>query len=437
MTGYRFFRRLSLLAAAAALALPAARADQLSTSGQLLDRIVAVVNEGILLQSELDTQTGLIVRQLRDQNTQLPAPEVIKGQVLEQLILKELQLQRARRLGIQVPDAMLNATLSQVASRNGLTLSQLPQAMAADGIDYATFREDMRADMVIEALHQRDVVARIQVSEREIERYLERQESSANEQVDYDLSHILVAIPSSSRPEEVAAAEQRAGEVHNRLVQGEDFAELAITYSDGQNALEGGRLGWRKGGQLPGNFEPVVSELSPGQFSAPVRSPSGYHILMVNDVRGTEKFVVLQTHTRHILVRPDEILDDNAIRAKMQRIRQRIVEDGEDFADVARLESADPGSAPKGGDLGWTSPGSFIPAYEAEVAKLSPGEISQPFRTDYGWHIVQLLDRKERDTTDEVKRDRAIQAIRSGKQEQETDIWLRQLRDEAYVEIRG
>jgi peptidyl-prolyl cis-trans isomerase SurA len=437
MTGYRFFKRLTLFAAAAALALPVARADQLSSSGQLLDRIVAVVNEGILLQSELDTQTGLIVRQLRDQNTQLPAPEVIKGQVLEQLILKELQLQRARRLGIQVPDAMLNATLSQVASRNGLTLTQLPQAMAADGIDYASFREDMRSDMVIEALHQRAVVARIQVSEREIERYLERQESSANEQVDYDLSHILIAIPASSRPEEVADAERRVGEVHNRLVQGEDFAELAITYSDGQNALDGGQLGWRKGGQLPGNFEQIVSELSPGQFSAPVRSQSGYHILKVNDVRGTEKFIVLQTHTRHVLVQPDEILDDNAIRAKMQRIRQRIVEDGEDFGDVARLESADPGSAPKGGDLGWTSPGSFIPAYEAEVAKLSPGEISQPFRTDYGWHIVQLLDRKERDTTDEVKRDRAIQAIRSGKQEQETDIWLRQLRDEAYVEIRG
>ena len=437
MTGYRYLKRLALFAAAASLALPVARADQLSTSGQLLDRIVAVVNEGILLQSELDTQTGLIVSQLRDQNTQLPAPEVIKGQVLEQLILKELQLQRARRLGIQVPDARLNATLSQVASRNGLTLTQLPQAMAADGIDYATFREDMRSDMVIEALHQRAVVARIQVSEREIERYLERQESSANEQVDYDLSHILIAIPASSRPEEVADAERRVGEVHNRLVQGEDFAELAITYSDGQNALDGGRLGWRKGGQLPGNFEQVVSELSPGQFSAPVRSQSGYHILQVNDVRGTEKFIVLQTHTRHILVQPDEILDDNAIRAKMQRIRQRIVDDGEDFGDVARLESADPGSAPKGGDLGWTSPGSFIPAYEAEVAKLSPGEISQPFRTDYGWHIVQLLDRKERDTTDEVKRDRAIQAIRSGKQEQETDIWLRQLRDEAYVEIRG
>jgi peptidyl-prolyl cis-trans isomerase SurA len=309
--------------------------------------------------------------------------------------------------------------------------------MAADGIDYAAFREEMRNDMVIEALHQRDVVARIQVSEREIERYLERQESSANEQVDYDLSHILIAVPSSALPEQIADAEQRIGEIHNRLIAGEDFEELAITYSDGQNALDGGRLGWRKGGQLPGSFESVVSKLSPGRFSAPVRSPSGYHILKVNDVRGTEKIIVLQTHIRHILVQPDQILDDNAVRAKMERIRERIVVDGEDFADVARLESGDPTSAPQGGDLGWNSPGTFVPIFENEAAKLAPGEISQPFRTDFGWHILEVIDRKERDTTEEVKRDRAIQAIRAGKQEQETDIWLRQIRDEAYVEVRS
>jgi peptidyl-prolyl cis-trans isomerase SurA len=430
-------RIILALAAALVAAVPSARADQLSNSGQLLDRIVAVVNEGVLLQSDLDIQTSLILRQLRDQNTQLPPEDVIKSQVLEQLILKELQLQRARRIGIRIPDAMLNATLSQVAARNGLTLTQLPQAMAADGIDYANFREEMRNDMVIEALHQRDVVARIQVSEREIERYLERQESSANEQVDYDMSHILVAVPASARPEELADAEQRIGDIHNRLIAGEDFEQLAITYSDGQNALEGGRLGWRKGGQLPGNFESVVSRLSPGQFSAPVRSASGYHILKVNDVRGTEKIIVLQTHTRHILIQPDEIMDDAATRSKMERLRTRIVEGGEDFADVARLESQDPTSAPQGGDLGWSSPGAFVPAFEDEVARLSPGEISQPFRTDYGWHIVELIDRKERDTTEEVKRERAVQAIRSGKQEQETEIWLRQIRDEAYVEIRG
>lgn len=430
-------RSILALAAVLAVGMSPSRADQLSDSGVLLDRIVAVVNEGVLLQSDLDTHTGLIIRQLREQDTQLPPDDVIKAQVLEQLILKELQIQRANRLGIRVPDAMLNATLSQVAARNGLTLSQLPQAMAADGIDYAAFREEMRDDMVIEALHQRDVVARIQVSEREIERYLERQESSANDQVDYDLSHILIAVPASALPEEIADAEQRIGDIHNRLIAGEDFEELAITYSDGQKALDGGRLGWRKGGQLPGSFESVVSKLSPGQFSAPVRSPSGYHILKVNDVRGTEKIIVLQTHIRHILVQPDQILDDNAVRAKMERIRERIVVDGEDFADVARLESGDPTSAPQGGDLGWNSPGTFVPIFENEAAKLAPGEISQPFRTDFGWHILEVIDRKERDTTEEVKRDRAIQAIRAGKQEQETDIWLRQIRDEAYVEIRS
>jgi peptidyl-prolyl cis-trans isomerase SurA len=430
-------RSIIALMVAMAIATPATRADQLSDNGLLLDRIVAVVNEGILLQSELEAQTSMIIRQLREQNTQLPADDVIKAQVLEQLIMKELQLQRARRLGIRIPDAMLNATMNQIAARNGLTLSQLPQAMAADGIDYATFREEMRDDMIIEALHQRDVVTKIHVSEREINRYLERQESSATEQVDYDLSHILIAAPASAQPEEIADAERRIGEIHNRLIEGEDFEELAITYSDGQNALDGGRLGWRKGGQLPGNFEAVVSELSPGQFSAPVRSPSGYHILKVNDVRGTEKIIVLQTHIRHILVQPDQILDDDAVRAKMERIRERIVVDGEDFSDVARLESEDPTSAPQGGDLGWNSPGNFVPKFEEEVAKLAPGEISQPFRTDFGWHIVEVVDRKERDTTDEVKRERAIQAIRSGKQEQETEIWLRQIRDEAYIEIRS
>lgn len=430
-------RSILALAAALAVAVPGARADQLSNSGQLLDRIVAVVNEGILLQSELDTQTDLIIRQLQQQDTRLPEDEVIKAQVLEQLILKELQLQRARRLGIRVPDAMLNATLSQVAARNGLTLSQLPQAMAADGIDYAAFREEMRDDMIIDALHQRDVVAKIQVSEREIERFLERQESSANEQVDFDLSHILVAVPASATPDALAAAERRIGEIHNRLIEGEDFAELAITYSDGQNALDGGRLGWRKGGQLPGNFAAVVTELAPGQFSTPIRSPSGYHILKVNDVRGTEKIIVLQTHTRHILVQPNEILDEAAVRAKMERIRDRIVVDGEDFADVARLESQDPTSAAQGGDLGWNSPGTFVGPFEEQVARLAPGEVSQPFRTDFGWHIVEVIDRKERDTTEEVKRERAIQAIRASKQEQETEIWLRQIRDEAYVEIRG
>ncbi len=409
----------------------------LSNTGALLDRIVAVVNEGIILKSQMDDKVRVITSQLREQGNPLPPPEAIEQQVLEQLIVQEVQLQRARRLGIRISDQMLNGTLQRIAERNGLTLTELPAALQAQGIDYARYREDVRNDMILDGLLQRDVIARISVSEREIERFLERQESSAGDQIDYDLSHILVAINPSAPAEEVATAELRIKDIERQLQDGADFAELAVTLSDGQNALQGGKLGWRKGAQLPAVFFDVVRDMKPGEISPPIRSPSGFHILRLDDVRGTERVVQLQHHTQHILLRPDEILDDSAVKSKLSRIRDRIVENGEDFSDVARLESDDPGSAPTGGDLGWNAPGTFVPAFEEVVASLQPGEISEPFRTEFGWHIVLLVDRQERDTTDEVRRMRAIDAIRASKREQETEIWLRQLRDEAYVEVRG
>lgn len=432
--------RKYLFAIAAALltqATPAQTPQTLSNTGVLLDRIIAVVNEGIILQSQMDSKVQLIVDQIRDSGRQMPPRETVEEQVLEQLIVQEVQLQRARRLGIRVPDQMLNGTLQQVAARNGLTLSELPAAMTAQGVDYVQYREDMRKEMILDALMQRDVIARISVSEREIERFLQRQESSAGDQIDYDLSHILVSISASASPDEIAAAEQEIGSVHDRLMAGDDFTEVAITSSDGQNALDGGRLGWRKGAQLPDVFFEVVRDMNPGDISPPVRSPSGVHVLKLNDVRGAERVIELQHHTFHILLRPDQVLDDRAIKSKLDRIRKRVVENDEDFSDVARLESDDPGSAPLGGDLGWNAPGTFVPAFEDVVANLQPGEVSEPFRTQFGWHIVLLVDRQERDTTEEVKRSRAIDAIRASKREQETEIWLRQLRDEAYVEIRG
>ncbi len=410
--------------------------ETLSNSGVLLDRIVAVVNEGVILQSQMDAKVDLVAGQLRDQNTALPPREVLEAQVLEQLIVQEVQLQRARRLGVRVPDAMLNSTLQRVAQRNGISLSDLPRAMAAQGIDYRQYREDMRNEMILDALRQRDVVAQISVSEREIKRFLEKQESSAGDQIDYELSHILITAGPEATPDQVAAAEERIEQMYQRLVAGEDFAELAVRFSEGQNALDGGNLGWRKGAQLPPVFFDAISDLQPGEFTDPIRSPSGFHLLRLNDVRGAEKIIVLQTKTRHILLRPNEVLDDTAVEQKLLQLRRRI-EEGEDFADVARIESEDPGSAPLGGDLGWTSPGTFTPAFEDQIGRLDPGQMSQPFRTEFGWHLVLLEAREERDTTEEVKRERAIQAIRASKQEQETDIWLRELRDEAYVEVRG
>ncbi|MGI9264369.1 MAG: peptidylprolyl isomerase [Gammaproteobacteria bacterium] len=410
--------------------------EPLSNNGILLDRVVAVVNEGILLQSQLNERTQLVTQQIRSQNGQMPPRDVLAGQVLEQLIVQEVQLQRARRLGIRVSDGILNSRLNQVAQRNGLSLSDLPAAMASQGINYNLFREDMRQEMMLDSLHQRDVLAKITVSEKEIQRYLEREESNAGVQIDYELSQILASIPVSSRQEDIDAAQATIDQLYEQLVDGAEFSELARSRSDGQNALNGGDLGWRKGAQLPPAFFDVVRDLEPGQFTSPVRSPSGFHILKVNDIRGAEQIIVLQTHLRHILMQPDQIMDDKAIQQKLTQIRERIL-DGDDFADVARLESADPGSATQGGDLGWSSVGSFPPDFEAMVEQLSPGEISEPFRTDFGWHIVLLEDRKERDTTDEVKRERAVAAIRESKQEQETEIWLRQLRDEAYVETRS
>jgi len=410
--------------------------ETLSNTGVLLDRIVAVVNDGVILQSQMDSKVDLVAGQLRDQNTALPPREVLESQVLEQLITQEVQLQRASRLGVRVPDAMLNSTLQRVAQRNGISLSDLPQAMASQGIDYRQYREDMRNEMILDSLRQRDVVARISVSEREIERFLDKQESSVGDQIDYELSHILISVDSDATPEEVAEAGERIEELYQRLVAGEDIAELAVEYSQGQNALDGGDLGWRKGAQLPPVFFDAIDDLQPGEFTDPIRSPSGFHLLKLNDVRGAEKIIVLQTRVSHILLQPNEVLDETAVEQKLIQLRGRI-EDGEDFADVARIESEDPGSAPLGGDLGWTSTGTFVPVFEDQLARLEPGQMSMPFRTEFGWHLVLLVDRQERDTTEEVKRQRAIQAIRASKQEQETEIWLRELRDEAYVEVRG
>ncbi len=407
-----------------------------SSGGMLLNRIAAVVNEGVVLQSELDSQVLMIARQLREQGTSLPPREVLEEQVMETLIVQQIQLQRAAQRGISISDERLNAALRQVAQRNGLTLTQLPAAMASEGIDYGRYREEMRKEMIIDSLRQVEVFSGIAVSEREIARYLERESTTASDQVDYDISHILVAVDQDARGDAVEAAEARTNEIHSRLLNGEDFAETAVAFSDGQRALDGGRLGWRKGTQLPPFLADIVVNLEPGEISYPVRSPSGFHIVKINDVRGSEKSLELQTRARHILIRPNEVMDDESVREKLLQIRERI-EDGDSFADIARVESEDPVSAAEGGDLGWSSAGTFHPVFEDQLARLSIGEVSQPFRTPFGWHLVELLERTERDTTEEKRRQRAVQAIRSGKVEQETEIWLRRLRDEAYVEIRG
>jgi peptidyl-prolyl cis-trans isomerase SurA len=427
----RLFVACALLAVAAAVP-----AEELSGTGSLLDRIVAVVNDGIVLQGELDQQTQMIAERIQQQGQQPPARNVLRQQVLERLVLQELQIQRADRLGIQVTDEMLNTALTDVAQRNNIQFSDLPAALEQQGVDYRAYREEMRREMTMTALRQRDVYSRIFVSPREVEQCATKRKGSPAETQEFNLAHILVAIPESASAELAAERVARAEGVYERARSGEDFAQLALAYSDAGTALEGGALGWRKAGQLPSFAVEVIPAMQPGQVTEPIRSPSGLHLFKLLEVRGAEQAaLVSQVHARHILLATNEIEDDETVRQKLSQIRDRIL-DGESFEAIAAVTSTDVASAAKGGDLDWQGPGTFVPEFEQQIDALSENEISQPFKTQYGWHIVQLLGRRTYDATDDVIRNRCVSQMREARADEEAELWLRRLRDEAFVEYR-
>lgn len=430
-------KRILIIALATAVfagGLAQAQTRELSERGVLLDRIAAIVNDGVVLQSQVDGQVEMISQRLSGQGAQLPPAQVLRQQVLDRLVLQEIQFQRAGRLGIKVADEQLNAALRDVAGRNKIPFDQMPAALAQQGIDYASYREDMRREITLQLLRQRDVLQRIYVSPRELEQFLAKQAGKADANAEYDVSHILLSMPEGATAEQQAAVERRAREIYERAVKGEDFGQLALTYSNAQTALERGKLGWRKGAQLPQFIADLVATLQPGQVAAPVRTPTGFHIVRLDGTRGSDtQMMVEQIHARHILMKPNEIQDDATTRQKLVAIRDRILK-GEDFAGLASITSEDPGSASQGGDLGWASPGTFVPEFETVLAGLKDNEISEPFRTQYGWHIIQVLGHRTYDQGDDVRRQRSLMALREGKADEETELWLRRLRDEAYVE---
>lgn len=408
----------------------------LSDRGELLDGIAAVVNDGIVLKSELAEETRRIVQRLQAQGTAVPPERSLLPQVLERLIINQIQLQRAERVGIQVSDETLNNALTNIAERNNISITQLPQLLGEEGIDYQQYRREMRDQIIIEQLHQRDVVSRIAVTPKEIDEYLARQDGRAAANMEYEISQILVAISSTATPEAIAAAEQKIAELQQRLAAGENFAQLAITYSDGQQALEGGSMGWKKGDELPTVFAEVVPGLQKGQVSEPIRSASGFHLVKLDDRRGGEPIIEQQAHVRHILITPNEVLDDDAAREKITAIRQRIVSGEDDFATAAKAVSDDPGSKVEGGDLGWAGPRSFAPEFQTVVDGIAENTVSEAFRSRFGWHILEVLGRRTQDTTEDVKRQQAALAIRNSRMGEETEIWMQRLRDEAFVETR-
>lgn len=428
---------LSLAASLLLAGTATSQTRELSTSGTLLDRIAAVVNDGVVLASQLDEQTDSITERLRQQNTELPPRNVLRRQILERLIVEEIQMQRADKLGIRISDDMLNSALDNVARSNNISFADLPHALEQQGLDYRSYREEVRRQMTLQMLRQRDVIARINVSPREMEQGMARAQSSPDQNSEYNVSHILISVPVTASPEQVQAREARAREVYTKAKSGEDFAQLAVSYSDSTTNIEGGSLGWRKGSQLPSIAADLVAKLSAGQVAEPIRTPSGFHIFRLNEVRGgAQQSVVSQVHARHILLRTNELEDDQTVEQKLADIRNRIINDKEDFAAIAAVTSQDPGSAADGGDLGWAGPGSFVPAFEKQIDTLDVNEISQPFKTEYGWHLVQLLGRRVHDDTEDKLRQQVFAQLRESKAEEETELWLRRLRDEAFVEYR-
>jgi peptidyl-prolyl cis-trans isomerase SurA len=435
---------LTTLIVAAGCGLAAQAQDrELGAGGELLDGVAAVVDEGVVLKSELEERLELVLQNLEQRQAELPPEQrrplppvaVIEQQVLDQLVVREIQLQRAERVGITVTDDVLNEALGRVAQNLGYTLEELPTVLAAQNIDYAAYREDSRRDLLVEQLEQRDVISRIAITPRELEQCLLDSVSSASDNFDYNVSHILIGVPANATQQDIANARRRIEEIHDRLDAGEDFARLAVATSQAQTALDGGSLGWRKGAQLPTLFADIVVRMQPGEYSEPIQSSGGFQIVRLNDMRGAERTMVDQLHVRHILLRPNEILDEAATRQKLVGIRDQIV-NGDDFATVARAVSEDPASANDGGDLEWLSPGDTVPEFEQALAQLPLKELSEPIKTRFGWHLVEVLERRSHDTTDELKREQCARQIRAAKAEEERELWVRRLRDQAFVDLR-
>ena len=400
-----------------------------------LDRIIAVVNEDVILESELRDMTQTVRQLLRQRDGAMPASDVLRRQVLERLIMQRIQLQRADQSGIRVADDALNAALTQIAQNNNLTLRQFRDAIEQDGYQFADFRENIREEMIISRLRKAQVEDSIVISDREVDNFLATQNLQGDTESTYRLQHILISVPEAASPEQVQAAEEQLAIVQKLLEDGGEFAEVAAGYSDGQNALEGGELGWRKQGELPSLFANVVPTLAEGEVSDVLRSGSGFHLVRVAEKKSEQTHLVKQTLASHILIKTNEVVTDEEAESRLLQLRERLV-NGESFTELARAHSEDTGSAIEGGSLGWTSPGVMVPEFEEKMNALAEGELSDVFQSRFGWHLIKVEDRREQNMAEEFNRNKAREQLRQRKVEEELESWLRALRDEAYVEYR-
>ena len=413
------------------LAVPQTR--DLGGTGEFMDSIAAIVNDGVVLRSEVETQLGMIIATLEKQGGQIPPVNTIREEVLERLIVQRLQLQRADRYGIRVSDEALNAAIANVAKNNDVSFEEFPKILDKEGINYNDYRNELRQQITIEQLRQREVISRIAVSESELDNFLVFQKDQDKLNYEYDLSHILIPVSSRAGDGEINNKQDLINELYEEIIDGKDFDDVAVEFSKGQQALSGGRLGWLKGEQLPDVFVRVASELKNGELSLPFETSSGFHLIKLNAVKGNEPILEEQIKVRHILIKTNEVLDDSAAEEKLKTIRQQIIDEG-NFGAVAAAVSEDSGSAQDGGDMGWATRNFFVPEFEEIAYSLEENEISQPFRSRYGWHIIQYLGKRIFDNTEEIQKRKAISSIRNSKLSSEIEIWASELRDEAFVE---
>ncbi len=400
-----------------------------------MDRIIAIVDQGVITEQELNDRVNTVSSQLEKQGTSLPPKEVLEKQILERLIVDSLQLQLASQTGIKVDDTQLDKTIERIASQNKLTVAEFKAALESDGLSLRKFREDIRNEITISRLRERDVDNRLTVSDGEIDNYLTTQANRGDEQDEYEISHILIRAPEDSSPEDLEKVHVKTENALQELASGKDFTQVSASFSDTPNALEGGQLGWKNGAQIPTLFLDAVKGMQVGEISKPLRSPNGFHILKLTNRRGgASTLMIEQTHARHILIKLTEVVSEKDGKQKMDTIKERL-DNGVKFEDMARQYSED-GSASSGGDLGWVNPGDTVPAFEKTMNELAINEISAPVRSPFGWHIIQVLERRKQDVSKEAARLKARQEIRARKSEEAYQDWVRELRDSAFVELR-
>jgi len=424
----------SLFTVLAIVALPW---TSFSICAEELDRIVAIVEMDVVMQSEVNEQTDRVKFQMQQQATRMPPNAVLQRQVMERLVLEKVQLQYAEQVKIEVGDDVLKLAIMDMAKQNNLNLEQFKEVLASENYQFDVFKEQIRQEIIISKLRKTEVDNKIRVRETEIDNYL-RNESNTAELQEYRISHILISVPSEADNKQIQKARKKTEEALGLIEAGDDFGEVAIRVSDGQQALEGGDLGWRKGSQVPGLFADSISALKVGENSGIITNASGFHIIQLTDKRNLEEFMIPQYKTRHILISPNELLPMEQVANRISNLKKRFDLEGDDnFAQIARTNSDDRTSALQGGDLGWVSEGEMVPEFEEIMTAIDIGMVSPPFETEFGFHILQVTETRNFDGTEAIRRDRARRAIRQQKLDERRQYWLRRLRDEAYVEHRN